>query len=175
MSVWHIIGIDPGLVHTGVVRVVIDYEEVTVSHALIKGMDVTTTAWWIRAHRYPPDRIYIEKYDPHLNYKPDESMLKGEAGFKRELKKAVLLRNTGVKKLVTNQVLHQLDLWNFNTPSHHQDLRSAARIAVLGMMKDDELNKVLADLIKDALDGCAWTITNLGGEVVDANDAVPTS
>jgi hypothetical protein len=64
----------------------------------------------------------------------------------------------GVKKIVKPAVLITLGAWLFSTPTHHDDLRSAARIAVLGMMKDPEMNLLLADIIRDHLGGQPWTI-----------------
>ena len=43
-------------------------------------------------------------------------------------------------------------------PTHHQDLRSAARIALLGMLRDEQMNRLLADVVRDHLAGETWTI-----------------
>jgi hypothetical protein len=86
-------------------------------------------------------------------------MLNAVAEFRKETKGTVL-DNTGVKKIVKPSVLQVLGAWDFATPTHHQDLRSAARIAVLGMMKDQTMNTLLADVVRDHIDGKPWTITN---------------
>lgn len=170
MTVWHIVGIDPGLVHTGVVRLIIGEGRLTTSYALVEGPDATTTRRWVRDHPINRDRIFVEKYDPRYHYNTDTRMIKAEMDLKKEMKSAKFVRNIGIKQVVTTQVLGQMGLWDFQTTSHHQDLRSAARIAVLGMIKDEELNRVVADLIRDALDGKPWKIINLGGGVLNASD-----
>ena len=55
-----------------------------------------------------------------------------------------------------------LQLYNFSQASHHQDLRSAARIALLGMMKDPDLNMRLSKMFYEALTfDPNWTIQKL--------------
>jgi hypothetical protein len=56
-------------------------------------------------------------------------------------------------------VLEALGAWKFQTTTHHQDLRSAAKIAVLGMMKQEHTNLLLAAIIRDHIDGRPWKVT----------------
>lgn len=168
-TVKHIIGIDPGLVHTGAVRIIIGKGEIHVSHTVVAGMDAATVAAWAKYHALPVDHIFVEKYDARQHYSTDERMIKGEAAFKRELKQAEFIKNMGSKKIISIQVLNLMGLWNFTTSTHHQDLRSAARIAVLGMLKTPSLNLILADMVRDTLDGSPWTVVDLGGGVTVAS------
>jgi hypothetical protein len=54
-----------------------------------------------------------------------------------------------------------LGVWKFKTPTHHQDLRSAARILLLGMFKDPQLNKLIADIVRSHLRGKDWSVGHL--------------
>lgn len=57
------------------------------------------------------------------------------------------LDNSGVKNIVSRALLELLHSWSFTTKSNHQDVRSAARIAILGMLKNNHLNQLLADIV----------------------------
>ena len=147
-SILHIAGVDPGLVHTGVVILTLSGTDLEMEHHIVDGIDAPAVADAVGL----VDICFIEKYRPRMHYGTDDEMVKGEAALKRELPKAVLVNNMGANKVVTPALLKRLGLWDFPT-THHQDLRSAARIAVLGMMKDPRLNRALADRVKTMLDG----------------------
>lgn len=159
MSV-HIIGIDPGLVDTGVVRMIFKptIQVVDVSSAVVSGIDPMRIKSWSELVGHSP-RFFVEKYRPRRGYGTDERMVMGEHDLRRTLPKAEFLDNTGIRKVVRPQVLQLLGAWSFSRPTHHQDLRSAARIAVLGMLKDEELNHLLADVVAAELDGDPWEVT----------------
>lgn len=164
MQSTQIAGIDPGIVHTGVVTLAFlpDKKQVFVAHEVIDGPDAKAAAQAVdelSPQRGVPVHIFIEGYRSRSNLGHDKDMLNAVADFRRETKGTVL-DNTGVKKIVLPSVLQVLGAWHFSTPTHHQDLRSAARIAVLGMMKDPDMNRLLADVIRDHIDGKPWTITN---------------
>lgn len=159
MPVSHIVGIDPGLVHTGCVRLLIDqkFKLIHHDHCVVDGIDVNAIGSW--AHNVEPSPwIFMEKYVPRSNFGSDERMVKGEQQLRQSLPDSELLRNTGVKTIVTPQILWILGLTKFPQASHHQDLLSAARIAVLGMMKNQDLNRLLADIVMDHIDGHPWTV-----------------
>lgn len=155
-----IVGIDPGIVHTGVVslRFLPKMREVYASHAVVQGTNVMDT-WkvvddWTHGRRC---EVYIEGYRSRSNLAHDKDMLIAVSEMKKEMgPTAKVLDNTGVKKTVKPAVLQALGVWKFSTPTHHDDLRSAARIAVLGMLK--EHNELLATVIRDHIDGNGWTI-----------------
>lgn len=157
----HVVGIDPGIVHTGVVRLLLDGDNrhVTVRHTAIDGPDAAATKKWIDQPAVSMPTVFIEGYRSRSNLGHDREMLNAVADFRKETRGTVL-DNTGVKKIVLPSVLQVLGAWQFSTPTHHQDLRSAARIAVLGMMKDPDMNRLLADVIRDHIDGKPWTINN---------------
>ena len=154
-----VIGIDPGLVHTGCVRMLFDADKrsVTVEHEVINGVDVVAVQAWVgddpgRLH------IYIEDYRPRHNLAPDQRMVSAVAGLKHGLPGSHVLPNTGVKKVVPPHLMRLLEVHDWPQATHHQDLRSAARIALLGMMKDPSLNPLLATTVKDHLAGNTWKV-----------------
>ena len=121
-------GVDPGLVHTGLVRLQIDTDSkrTLVKHWLMDG--------------YEPDNLpddftqdsygflhqgWVEGYRPRTNLPNDR------------------------KKVVRRGLMEELKLWQFSTSSHHQDLRSAAYIMLFGMLKDPKWNKVLSSMVED--------------------------
>ena len=171
----HVIGIDPGLVDTGLVALSLDkgtlsldkgQRTITVQHAVVEGYDVDKIEEWVRAR--PRSEVFAEKYRPRKHLSSDERMVKGEALLKSRLAQGMhlplhLLNNTGVKTTVKPGVLQLLGLWKFSTSTHHQDLRSAARIAVLGMLKHPDMNRLLADVVRDAINGSTWRVVDHGG------------
>lgn len=160
----HVIGIDPGVVDTGCVSVLFDPQkkEIVVDHHVVKGLDAKAVAAWAD-DCYPQlpkskHRRFIEGYRPRNNLAHDSQMANGVKDI-RVATGGTVLNNTGIKTTVPTSVLLVLGLWKFSTPTNHDDLRSAARIAVLGMLKDEKLNELLADIVRDHLDGKSWAVT----------------
>jgi len=143
------------LVHTGLVSMEFDRARkwVAVGHAVIDGPDVQAAKQWV----YPADAVFIEGYRARSNFSTDQRMVTAVSEFRKELGGTVL-QNTGVKKVVKSPLMELLGVWKFSTPTHHQDLRSAARIALLGMLKDDILNKLITDVVADHLAGRPWDV-----------------
>ena len=156
MSATHVVGIDPGLVHTGVVSMQFNraYKRIDVSHVAIDGPDAQAAAAWI-GNKFA--HVFIEGYRPRSNFGQDQRMVTAVNEFKRETG-GTILQNTGVKKVVRSPLMELLGVWSFSTVTHHQDLRAAARIALLGMLKDDHLNKLLTDVVTDHLNGEDWNV-----------------
>lgn len=158
-----VVGVDPGLVHTGIV--VFDFDipvrELTVSHAVVDGLDAVAARAAVEAltpdEFYPTLVTYIEQYRPRSGFGVDERMVQANSDFRLRLG-GYLLRNTGVKKVVTQELMELCHCWKFPSKTHHQDLRSAARIALLGMMLDATLNKVLFTFTTDMQDGRTWNV-----------------
>lgn len=160
-SITHVVGIDPGLVHTGVVSMEFSPGSrlINIRSEVFDGPDAEAVAQWVEARRvivHKKPIVFIEKYVPRQRFGTDENMVKAEAAFTAALPKAKLIRNTGVTKIVTPRVLAMLDVWQFNTTTHHQDLRAAAKILLYGMLKEPALNQLLADVVRDNLDGTPW-------------------
>lgn len=155
MSVTHVIGIDPGLVHTGLVELYFDdtNKVLDVDTKVTSGIDLPLVKAWCAASR----DVYIEQYRPRQRLQQDVRMVQLEQDLRRTLPTAKFLTNMGIKNVVTEELMRLLGLWKFTTVTHHQDLRSAARIALLGMMKNADLNEVLSTVVREHIDQQNWT------------------
>ena len=155
MAVHTIIGVDPGIVHTGVVM--FKFDTITMGFRkefkVIDGADAPEVSGWVRARNQGGNAIVsIEKYDDRgPAFKQHGVMRAVETELRRLLPEATLLSNTGIKKVVTEALMRLLDVWNFTEKTHHQDLRSAARIGLLGGFKDPLTNEALAALVTHLL------------------------
>jgi hypothetical protein len=158
----HVIGVDPGLVHTGLVRMIFDRttRSVTVTHTVVQGGQVSRAqAWCLRVPTTTAKpSTFIEGYRPRSHYGTDTRMVEEVAMLRGALPNTTVLPNTGVKKVIKKDLMELLGVWKFSTVTHHQDLRSAARIALFGMVKDDEMNRVLADVVYDHTRGRTWSV-----------------
>lgn len=160
----HIVGIDPGLVHTGLVRMVFNTANrtLTLSHEVLAGGKPEVNAvladkWAHKEPLYQRPTIYIEGYKPRHHYGTDPQMI-AAVNETRRVTGGIVIQNTGIKKVVKKDLMILLGVWSFGTVTHHQDLRSAARIALLGMMKDRPQNMVLADVVLAHLNGTDWVV-----------------
>lgn len=159
MNAVHIVGVDPGQVHTGVVRLVFNTinKVVLVDHHAVAGPNATMVDVWVKRSPLPPAHIFIEDFVPRSHFGNDARMI-AIVSTMRQKTKGTLLKNTGVKKVVRRPLMELLGVWTFSTPTHHQDLRSAARILLLGMLKDEELNMLLTTIVIDAHQGLPWSV-----------------
>lgn len=151
-----VVGVDPGLVHTGIVALSFDQQVkgVWVYHYVIDGPDAAA----VQSEIEPGSSVFIEGYRPRSNFNTDARMVSAVSDFRRELTGSTVLLNTGVKKVVRRPLMELLHVWKFDLVTHHQDLRAAARIALLGMLKDDHLNHLLTTVVQDHLRGEPWDI-----------------
>lgn len=157
-----LIGIDPGLVHTGCVSIVLYPDRGAIrlrSHA-VAGLNVKHVQDWVLATRALqgdlPCSVFIEAYRPRSHFDSDAAMGAAVKEMKQALPGSQTLLNTGVKKIVTPELMKAMNIWSFSQRTNHQDLRSAARIAVYGGLKDPEINPVITKLVLDHLDGNTW-------------------
>lgn len=141
-----IIGVDPGLVHTGMVFLSVNEDVFTYgsSSTIIQGID----AGGIASHCEEADRVYVEDFRVRGGFGTNAPMLKGLGEIKVALPNAEFLDNWGVKTVITNDVLRLLGLEKFSMATNHQDLKSAARILLLGMAKDPETNRLLYRMVE---------------------------
>jgi hypothetical protein len=154
-----VVGVDPGLVHTGVVSLLFkpDAKEILVSDRVVLGPNAADVKAAVPLCG-PAPHIFIEGYRPRSHYDSDQRMVSAVSEI-RAATKGTVLQNTGVKKVVKQPLMELLGCWKFSTVTHHQDLRSAARIALLGMLKDDLLNSLLTDVVRSHLAGRTWACT----------------
>jgi hypothetical protein len=159
----HITGIDPGLVHTGVVSMMFDsgFRELVIESLVIEYAEFSNPdiIWdWLRPRHAPRHEVYVEKFVPRPGMNTSPAMLELEHLIKDSIPLAQMVRNMGVKQVITPQVMTKLNVWTFAKSTNHQDLRSAARIGLFGMSKDDDLNALLAELLMADVDGQPWNI-----------------
>lgn len=155
-----IIGIDPGLVHTGVVSILFDpsAKMVDVDYLLVNGIKdpaLQEVADWTNDHH--PTAAFIEAYRPRSNFSVDSAMGAAVNQLKRLIPRSVTLDNSGVTKVVKRGLMNLLQVWTF-PKTHHQDLRSAARIGLYGALRSPEWNSVVSAVVIDQLAGKPWQI-----------------
>ena len=127
------IGIDPGLVHTAGVAVQASHSiaSFTVHTKVVDGISdsaLAEMAEW--AQEKAVDGVAIEGYRPRGHYQGDSNMMQAIKHLQTQIPGSVQVPNMGVKKVITNDTLKLLRLWSFQPKTHHQDLRSAARIGL---------------------------------------------
>lgn len=164
----HVVGVDPGIVDTGVVRMVFDPIDrlIMLEHKVFTGVNgapapaakVDGWIWgWLDSSHAARPVTFVEGYRPRSHLATDAKMMAAVQEY-RSLAHSTVLPNMGVKKVVRRPLMELLGVWKFSTVTHHQDLRSAARIALLGMMKDGQMNHLLADVVRDHLNGETWEV-----------------
>lgn len=162
MSLVEVIGVDPGLVHTGVVGLAFGTRSRTllITHTVIDGPDAAAVAKWIGQPRPKKPTVYVEAYRPRQNLNSDQRMTRVEHELRAALQGAKFLPNMGIKRVITHELMDLLGLWDYPTSTHHQDLRAAARIALLGMVKEAATNQIVADMVGDSLDYKPWSVSH---------------
>lgn len=152
-----IVGIDPGLVHTGLVMIRLGDRLVTHGHKVFSGVDADQIAEVAR--NCDPTSIYIEDYDMRNNFNTDKRMAGAVERLKNAMPEAKLVNNAGVATLVPPSVMTLFGVWRFSTPTNHQDLRSAARIALLGMLKNKAgQREAMSQVVAAHLNGNTWDV-----------------
>lgn len=157
------LGVDPGIVHTAGVMLSISpttKNVVTVPYVVdgIEPDELDKMITWVNSSRVL-NGVFIEKYRPRSNFQHDMDMIAAVDYLNRGCKHSEVLDNTGVVKIIRPRLLQLLGLWDFPQRTHHQDLRSAARIMLLGMLKDPEINEMMYHIVNDILDNAAaWSI-----------------
>lgn len=160
MDVIHCGGVDPGIVHTGCVSLLIYPQRklLEVRHAALLGMAGGPVKDFFYGNGQPPlPQLWIEEYRPRSNLNSDKRMVEGVRAI-REATGGTVLLNHGVLKIIKPELMKVMGLWKFSTVTHHQDLRSAARIMLLGMVKDEYLNRVISRIVRDHLNGNTWSV-----------------
>lgn len=151
MGIHTLFGVDPGIVHTGVVMFKFDTitKNFRKEFAVIDGTDPGAVASWIRARNTTDHGIItIEKYDDRgTAFSQHAAMREMETNLKRLIPGALVLSNTGIKKVITQATMKLFELWDYSEKTHHQDLRSAARIGLYGGIKDEATNTALAKVM----------------------------
>lgn len=171
MTDLHVVGVDPGLRDTGVVRMEFypDIKLVSVTTLVVDGSALKTEPLiisdWLKHQSLTWPNIFIEKYVPRPGMATSPQMTELENLLARSLPGASFVRNTGVKQVIPQELMQLLKVWLFNTPTNHDDLRAAARIGLYGMAKDPAMNGILADVVQSVFDAAPWIVDVKKGEV----------
>ena len=178
-----IIGIDPGIVHTGIVayaicthgktRITMIYRVIDTEDAdeadrvklITDGVSqflediLPTLTYQNYATEETPMLIFIEDYRSRASSnKPDAQMREIVSALRRLLPLANVVDNTGSKKIARPELMRSLGLNTFRA-THHQDLQAASRIMIYGALKQEHLNALLAELLDRVLYTCKPIIT----------------
>ena len=145
------IGIDPGLVHTAGVAVQASHSiaSFTVHTKVVDGISdsaLAEMAEW--AKEKDVDGVAIEGYRPRGHYQGDSNMMQAIKHLQTQIPGSRQVPNMGVKKVITNDTLKLLRLWSFQPKTHHQDLRSAARIGLFHYAQDPGGSEWLYEIIQ---------------------------
>jgi hypothetical protein len=133
-----------------------------VQHKVLSGPAWQDLWLWIEALPGPTTpKVFVEAYITRSRLGTDQRMLQLEADIRHALPDARFLPNMGVKKVITQDLLEMLEVLVWKTRTHHQDLRSAARIALLGLVKDPDLNWYLAEMVRECLEGQLWRVDHV--------------
>lgn len=160
-----LIGIDPGVIHTGIIKM--DFQplnqRILLSHAVSYGLDVRRLQQAIAtlpSHVADRTDVVIEGYRSRSNLQHDHNMIAAVREM-QQLLKATALDNMGIKQVIKKPLMELLGAWKWSTPTNHQDLRSAARIALLYAFKDAQLNDLIFNIVRDHLEGRTWNVIHL--------------
>ena len=158
-----VFGINPGIVHTGLVELNWDFhnQELRITARSVDGIteqSVIELRRCIQRRVWRKSNIIVEEYRPKSHFSSDTKMVEGQAMLKLHLPSAKIINNSGVKSIVTKELLQLLSLYDWSTTTHHNDLRSAARIALLAMLRDERANNRLAKFVEAALNNKAAII-----------------
>ena len=150
-----VIGVDPGVVHTGVVAIRLHPENNTwmIAPQLFMGLDPQPVKDWCKGWDY--NNVFIEGYRPWSHFSTDADMSAAINEMKK-MRDASVLNNMGIKNVIKPPMMEMLGVWKFKQSTHHQDLRSAARIGLYGLVKDPIMNRILTGFVTDQLDGKEW-------------------
>ena len=162
-----VVGIDPGIVNTGIVVYFICPQErrVILKHTAIEGCKVEDIHAFLAllldmSTARPWTYVFVEAYRPRSHFDTDARMGAAVNEIKKMGPEVYALDNSGVKNVVSRAMLELLNSWSFSTKSNHQDIRSAARIAILGMLKNETLNNLLAQVVLSKIEGDSpWVIS----------------
>ena len=156
-------GVDPGLVHTAAVTLILDPEtrQFAVEFTVIDGVDDRALDQLEEFLNRRTDRgeLYVEDYRARQHYSSDVEMIRAVGKIERRFN-ATLINNSGMHKVFRPALLVMLHLHKMPT-THHRDLQAAGRILLAGMVKNPEHNRLLARLVEDnLLEGPdhAWTL-----------------
>lgn len=165
-----IIGIDPGIIHTGCVALQLDdnTRTIDVTYAVINGVNVEAVLHWVEAQPQPYS-LFIEDYNPSNYAREDKKMSEALGRLKAAYPPAdnPIVRyvdNAGINTLIPVPVQRIFGVAKFPVTTHHNDLVSAGKIALLGMLQDKEgtLRNLISNVVLHELKKHPWTVMQHG-------------
>lgn len=157
-----VIGVDPGLVDTGIRRLFFDplHRTITVSAEVLTraAADEIASAVTLTFPFIGTVKVFIEGYRPRSHLNTDARMVALVSDVHKLIPHSKVINNTGIKKVVKPGLMSLLKLDTSPVPTHHNDIVSAGRIALLGMLKDPELNLLLTTVVVAHVEGDPWTV-----------------
>lgn len=159
------IGIDPGRVHTGCVALEfhIPAQTIDVTCLVINSVDVRQVRDFVEG--WPDASLFIEDYNPSNYAREDKLMSEALGRLKAEFPPSdnpivKYVDNAGVNTIIPTEVQKLFGVHRFPVSTHHNDLNSAGKIALLGMVQDKNgvLRNLVSTVIKDSLIGFPWKV-----------------
>ena len=172
-----LIGIDPGIIDTGIVSIRLDtirqqwnittqvWSNVTriVERAMVIDPDFLDEIAAFVQHEESENKATftgIEGYRQRgRNVQQDQRMLGLVQSIHATLKGSHIVDNTGIKNVVTEPMLALFQVNRF-PKTHHADLKSAARVALKLGISNEVLNRILSDFVRDNLNGTPWSLSS---------------
>ena len=147
-------GIDPGLVHTGIVQIIFNKGSLSSKPGIFVHPTLVTSRGCLdkAISNTRADHCFIEQYRPRAHFKTDSGMIalvneiRALCQASNNIVNVEVISNTGSKAVIRKELLKRLMLLKLGN-SHHQDLEAAARIAIWGMLKNSSLNRELATFV----------------------------
>ena len=91
----------------------------------------------------------------------DQNMITLVQEIQHRIKGSTIVDNTGIKKIVSNDLLKLFQAYHFGVKTNHGDLTSAARVALALGIKTDALNEILSEFVDDNIYGEAWSLESI--------------
>lgn len=126
-----------------------------------------TSAFWEETHEF--DHVFIEGYRSRSNFTTDRPMQEQIVEFKthygRISNNTKVLDNMGIHNVVRPKLFRLMGGYDLDNDrkTHHSDIQSAAKIALFGMIKDQELNMLLSEIVENAIKSGAGGSANIQG------------
>lgn len=175
-----LIGIDPGIVDTGVVALRLDSTNKTwtiqykVWHVVTYRDPSNQNAIRLNTHFQDGLRSFVEHEETLApvfvgvegyrqrgnNMRQDQDMLYMVQAIHKLVPGSQIIDNTGIKNVVTRDMLKLFGVARFNVATNHADLVSAARVALKLGISITPINEILYGFVVDNVEGTSWSLVS---------------
>ena len=116
-------------------------------HFSIKYGSENFQKWWFSVGKNLNfDYAVVEKYEARdSDYSRDNSVRYTIRTIKECIPNIIEQRNAGYAQDIPEPLLKKLGMWKFDDKTHHQDIRSAARLGLFWAMRND-IEDVVTDI-----------------------------